>query len=83
MDYRLLIDLDTVVALDSQSKRQRLKLLSFFEQIREYPERCSFATERDDRGQLIHVASHAGWLIYYWADFADRHVKILKIRRVI
>ena len=81
IDYRLLLDLEAVVELDSLPKRDRIKLLSFFEKIRLYPEQHSAADERDNRGRRIDIACHAGWLIYYWTDFADRHVKIMRVAK--
>ena len=77
--YRLLVDLESVVELDNLSKRDRSCLLLFFEKLRSYPEYHASVHERDDRGRRIDIASHVGWLIYYWTDFADRHVKILKV----
>lgn len=82
IEYRLLVDLEAVVELDSLSKRDRGRLLVYFEKLRAYPENYAAASERDDRGRRIEIASHAGWLIYYWIDFADRHVKIMKVRQV-
>ena len=82
IEYRLLVDLEAVVELDSLPKRSHSRLLLFFEKLRTYPEEHSAAEERDDRGRRISIASHVGWMIYYWTDFADRHVKILKVRRV-
>lgn len=82
IEYRLLVDLEAVVELDNLPKRDRSRLLLFFEKLRSYPEHYASADERDDRGRRIDIASHAGWLIYYWTDFADRHVKILKVLRV-
>ncbi|MGV3659024.1 MAG: hypothetical protein ACO1TE_02535 [Prosthecobacter sp.] len=82
IEYRLLIDLEAVVELDGLAKRDRGNLLQFFEKLREYPEQYSQCHERDDVGRRIDVASRAGWLIYYWTDFADRHVKIMKVSKV-
>lgn len=82
IEYRLLVDLEAVVELDCLSKRDRSRLLLFFEKLRSYPEYYASANERDDHGRRIDIASHAGWLIYYWTDFADRHVKILRVIRV-
>ena len=82
IEYRLLVDLEAVVELDSLPKRDRSKLLLFFEKLRSYPEHHAAADERDDVGRRIDIASYSGWLIYYWTDFADRHVKIMKVRRV-
>lgn len=65
IDYRLLIDLEAVVGLDGLPKRERGKLLAFFERLRAYPEQFSDADEQDDRGRRIDIAKHAGWLIYY------------------
>jgi hypothetical protein len=45
IDYRLLIDLEAVVELDGLPKRDRIKLLSFFEKIRLYPEQHSAADD--------------------------------------
>lgn len=79
IEYRLLVDLEAVVELDNLSKRDRGSLLAFFQKLRSYPEGFSSADERDDVGRRIDIAAHAGWLIYYWTDFADRHVKIMKV----
>ncbi len=81
IEYRLLIDLDAVIELDNLSKRDRSRLLLFFEKLRSYPENQASAAESDNSGRRIDITSHAGWIIYYWTDFADRHVKILKVRR--
>ncbi len=81
IECRLLIDLEAVVELDSLPKRHRARLLPFFEKLRAYPDHYASASERDDVGRLINIAAHAGWLIYYWTDFADRHVKILNLQR--
>ena len=82
IEYRLLVDLEAVVELDQLPKRDRSRLLLFFEKLRTNPDHHASANERDDRGRRIDIASHAGWLIYYWTDFADRHVKIMKVGRV-
>ena len=38
IEYRLLVDLEAVVELDSLPKRDRRRLLLFFEKLRSYPE---------------------------------------------
>ena len=37
--------------------------------------------EPDSTQRLLDVHLHAGFAIFYWEDFADRHVKILHLRR--
>lgn len=63
VEYRLLIDLEAILELDGVAKRDRGKLLQFFEKLRGYPELYSQSHERDNVGRRIDVASCAGWLI--------------------
>ncbi|HRH94688.1 MAG TPA: hypothetical protein PLB55_02075 [Prosthecobacter sp.] len=60
IEYRLLVDLEAVVELDSLSKRDRGKLLLFFEKLRSYPEHYATADERDNVGRRIDITSHSG-----------------------
>lgn len=82
MEYQLLVHMDVLVILDAAAGRERTRLLTFFEQLRAYPENYTEAVERDNVGRNIQIASHGNWQVYYWTDFADRHVKVLKLVRI-
>ena len=80
MDYRLLVDLDAIVVLDSIPKRARKRLLAHFVQLRATPDRFSDYHEQDRIGRRVEISVFAGYAIHYWIDFPDRHVKVLAIK---
>jgi hypothetical protein len=63
IEYRLLVDLEAVVELDNLSKRDRSRLLLFFEKLRSHPEHYASANERDDRGRRLLDFMRTGSLI--------------------
>lgn len=80
MEYRLLIDLETIEVLDRLTKTARNRLLGHFTNIRSFPGNYSDYHEQDAIGRRIEISIFAGWAIHYWIDSADRHVKVLALR---
>ncbi len=37
--------------------------------------------EPESNAHTLDVHIHCGFAIYYWDDLADRHIKVLRIRR--
>jgi len=80
MQYRLLVDLDAISALDSLPKKVRLRLIHHFYKIRSYPEIHSDYHEKDSVGRRVEICIFMNYAVHFWIDFADRHVKILAIK---
>lgn len=81
MTWELLLDIEVVLCLDALPKSQRSKLIDHFQRIQDFPGQFAEGITVDDVGRRIEITSHAGWMIYYWTDFSNQHVKILKLRR--
>jgi hypothetical protein len=58
MEYQLLVHMDVLGTLDVATGRERTRLLTFFEQLRTYPEHYAEAQERDNNGRTIQIARH-------------------------
>ena len=80
MNYRLLVDLEAVAALDSLPTSVRRRLLDHLVRLRLSPEAFSSSHAHDEVGRRVEISFVAGHAIHYWIDPADRHVKVLKIR---
>ena len=80
MEYRLLIDLEVVKQMQRLSRRVREELLTHFHQIRDFPSRFADFHEHDAMGRRVEISIFGRLAIHYWADFSDRHVKILALR---
>ena len=80
MEYRLLVDLEAIVVLDSLPKRVRTRLLNHFTKLRATPDQYSESFEHDGIGRRVEISVFGGYSIHYWIDFADRHVKVLAIK---
>lgn len=79
MSYRLLIANEVLEFLDGLRQKERLRLRARFVQIADFPENFSDFQERDASGRSLDVNLCGKHAITYWADFADRDVKILRI----
>jgi hypothetical protein len=80
MDYRLLVDLETIAVLDTLPKKIRARLLKHFVSLRSTPDKHSDFYEHDRSGRRIEISVFADYAIHYWIDFPDRHIKVLMIR---
>ncbi len=81
MKYRLLLDLEVVEFMTGLPRRDQLRLRRRLHEIREGPDRFADFQEPDPKGRLLDVHVCFGFAIYFWDDVADRHVKVLRIRR--
>lgn len=79
MKYRLFVDLEAVDFLGSSKPALRRRLLLHLSSIEAFPESCSDYFESDSKGRRIDIAIRSACAIHYWIDFADRHVKVLRI----
>ena len=81
MSYRLLLDIEVVEFIAGLSRRDQIQLRRRLGEIQASPTRFSDYQDREPNGRLLDVHVHCGLAIYYWDDFADRHVKVFRIRR--
>jgi len=79
MKWRLLLDLDALEFLASLTAAEERALRVRLRQIQEWPDRFCDFEEADERGRLLEVNVCSGFEIVYWADLADRHIKVLRI----
>jgi len=89
MSYRLLLDIEVVEFIEALPRGGQIQLRRRLGEIQTSPTRFADFQEREPNGRLLDVHVHRGLAIYYWDDFADRHVKvfasagpILRIRRL-
>ena len=50
-------------------------------EIQSFSTRFADFQEPDSTGRSLDVHVHRGFAIYYWEDFADRHIKVFSLRR--
>ncbi len=81
MSYRLLLDIDVVEFIAGLPRAEQVQLRRRLGEIQAAPARFADFTERESDGRALDVHIHRGFAIYYWDDFADRHVKVFRIRR--
>lgn len=79
--YRLLVDWEVIEQLNRLPIRVRRALRSDILQLREFPDAMSEFAEKDDTGRTLNGIIRSGIAILYWIDFADRHVKVLAMKR--
>jgi len=79
MRFRLLIDFEVLELALNLPKRQQAALFRYFASIRESPGHYSDYVEVGPDGRVLQVSLYGDYLIKYWIDDADRHVKILKL----
>ena len=79
MKRRLLIDSLVLNFVGKLRKRDRDFLMLRFEAIRDFPSRHVDYRTKDESGRELdgHIAGR--FVIVFWDDFADRHVKIMDI----
>ena len=81
MSYRLLLDIEVVEFIAALPRRDQIRLRRRLGEIQATPARFADFQETDPTGRLLDVHVHCGFAFYYWEDFADRHVKVMRIRR--
>ena len=81
MKFRLLLDIEVVEFIAALPRREQIALRKRLGEIQATPMRFADFQEPDLQGRALDVHIHCGFAIYYWEDFADRHIKVLRIRR--
>jgi hypothetical protein len=65
MQYRLLVDLETIETLDALPKKTRVRLIDQLLKIRSSPEAFSDCHERDGTGRRVEICVFAGHAIHF------------------
>jgi mRNA-degrading endonuclease RelE of RelBE toxin-antitoxin system len=79
MKWRLFLEIEAIDYLSSLPARDERMLRQQLRKIQEFPDNSSDFDESDEKGRLLDVSLCEGYAITYWADFADRHIKVLRI----
>ena len=79
MKYRLLLDLEVYDFLATLKASERRQLRKRFAELLESRARWEEFVDRDAGGRTLGVTICGRFAITFWDDFADRHVKILRI----
>ncbi len=80
MKYRLLIDWEVIEFLETLPRKDQRLLRNRFVAIRDYPSKFSDYTEADSIGRRVDIHICGKYVVKFWEDHADRHVKILDVR---
>lgn len=78
-DFRLLIAIEVLDFLRTLRRSEQQALLARFRQITELPSNYNDFFEYDSSGRQLGVHVFRKFAIKFWADFADRHLKILDV----
>jgi hypothetical protein len=81
MDFRLLISIEVIEFLQKLPAARRKRLVQHFRRIQDFPGHYSDYIETDSSGRRVDVSVFDGFAIVYWADVADRHLKILELQK--
>ena len=79
MNFRLLVDFEVVEYIASLRPRDRRMLRQRLLQIQEFPGNFADYTETDAHGRTVHISVCRQYAIKFWADWADRHIKVLDL----
>jgi len=79
LKYRLFVEWQVLKFLETLKRKDRDFLLRRFEAMLESPHQFAEFQERDDSGRMLDCHITGRFAIHYWDDFADRHLKIMKL----
>lgn len=79
MKWRLLLDIEVIEFLQTLRAPMRQRLFAVFRRIQDFPGNHRQFTETDPAGRLLSALVCEGYAIYYWEDFADRHIKVMRV----
>jgi hypothetical protein len=79
MNYRLLVDYEVIEFLETLPRTEQRLLRNHFVAIQHLPGRHSDYTEPDSSGRPVDIHICGKFAIKFWADHADRHLKILDV----
>ena len=81
MSYRLLISLEAIEYLETLPKNVRQRLRSRFVAMLAEPAMFSDYVHHEPDSRRLNVHVFGPYAVYYWDDFADRDLKIIRIEK--
>ena len=78
--YGLLLAWPVVEQLNALPKGRRHRLGQQLLKLEESPDLLSEFADTAGDGRRLDVFIFDGWAVFYWIDFADRHVKVLDMK---
>jgi hypothetical protein len=80
--YALFLHADVAGLFHSLRREEKEPLRRFFNMLEQYPHSLGEATERDAVGRFVQVKFVRRFKVVYWANHADKEVKILRLERL-
>jgi hypothetical protein len=66
----------------SLRREEKEPLRRFFDLLEQYPTTEGETTERDAVGRIVHVKFVRRLKVVYWANHADKEIKVLRLERL-
>lgn len=79
MNYRLLIDYEVIEFMEKLPRKDQRQLRDRLVSLQKFPSRFSDYVESDSEDRLVDIHICGTYVIKFWQDYADRHVKILDL----
>jgi mRNA-degrading endonuclease RelE of RelBE toxin-antitoxin system len=81
VEYRLSVDFEAVLFLDSLSVLRHAQMMQWLERLRSAPFSQGHVTVKGDVDRDIQVVRVAGLRVFFWSDHAVKTVEVVKIER--
>jgi hypothetical protein len=81
VEYRLSVDFEAVLFLDSLSALRHAQMMQWLERLRNAPFSSGHVTMKDPDGRDIQVVIVSGLRVFFWSDHAVKTVEVVKIER--
>ena len=79
-NYSLLLAWPVIEQLNALPKNRRQRLGRQLLRLEDSPDALSEFAATSADGRKLDVFIFDGWAVFYWIDFADRHVKVLDMK---
>jgi hypothetical protein len=80
--YRIFIESESAQVLFSLRRNEREPILRFIDFLADHPHAEGETEERDSVGRVVQVKLLRRLKLVYWADHADKAVKVLRLERL-
>ncbi len=80
--YALFLRVEAAGFFHSLRREEKEPLRRFFDLLEQYPTTIGEATERDSVGRTVQVKFVRRLKVVYWANHADKKVKVLRLERL-
>jgi hypothetical protein len=80
--YALFLHTSAASFFHSLRREEKEPLRRFFDHLEQYPTTVGEAVERDSVGRAVQVKFVRRLKVVYWANHADREIKVLRLERL-